>query len=396
MKNIILYGHGGSGNHGCEAIVKGIQKILSVKNVRTKYILSTLDWTADKKFILSIDEYIKNSFIAPKSLQYYVSVFSSKVLKMPEVSAKIMYKNFFKAVKKINKNSLFLSIGGDNYCCKNPVWLYLHNHSIDKLGADRVLWGCSIENEVINEKMIKDLSGYSLIIARESITYNSLKKKKIKSEIKLHSDPAFVLDADISKIPDNLKNEKTIGINLSPLILKSGKEKNIVYKNYFHLVKYILKTTEYNIIFIPHVLVAGNNDYNAMKPLYEAFKGSNRVVMIINNLYNASQYKGIISQCCMFIGARTHSTIAAYSTCVPTLALGYSVKAKGIARDIFGNEKGLVLPVQNLENENQLIYAFEGLRERENELRDHLKKTMPKYIESAWVAGELIKKLLEG
>ena len=50
----------------------------------------------------------------------------------------------------------------------------------------------------------------------------------------------------------------------------------------------------------------------------------------------------------MFIGARTHATIAAYSSCVPTLVVGYSIKARGIAKDLFGTDEGYVLPVQAL------------------------------------------------
>ena len=39
-----------------------------------------------------------------------------------------------------------------------------------------------------------------------------------------------------------------------------------------------------------------------------------------------------------FTGARTHATIAALSSCIPTLSFAYSIKAKGINRDIFGHE----------------------------------------------------------
>ena len=36
----------------------------------------------------------------------------------------------------------------------------------------------------------------------------------------------------------------------------------------------------------------------------------------------------------MFIGGRTHAVISAYSMCVPTIALGYSIKSIGIAHDL--------------------------------------------------------------
>ena len=73
---------------------------------------------------------------------------------------------------------------------------------------------------------------------------------------------------------------------------------------------------------------------------------------------DAMRLKGIISQCRFFVGARTHSTIAAYSCCVPTLVVGYSVKAKGIARDLFGSETNYVLPVQAIENAETLPQFF--------------------------------------
>jgi colanic acid/amylovoran biosynthesis protein len=65
----------------------------------------------------------------------------------------------------------------------------------------------------------------------------------------------------------------------------------------------------------------------------------------------------------MFVGARTHATIAAYSSCVPTLVVGYSVKARGIARDIFGSEENMVIPVQSLEHEDDLVNAFKYIQE---------------------------------
>jgi polysaccharide pyruvyl transferase WcaK-like protein len=75
---------------------------------------------------------------------------------------------------------------------------------------------------------------------------------------------------------------------------------------------------------------------------------------------NCRELKHIISRCRFFIGARTHVTIAAYSSCVPTLVLGYSVKSRGIARDLFGTEVGYVLPVQKLTDSYELVTVESG------------------------------------
>ena len=130
-----------------------------------------------------------------------------------------------------------------------------------------------------------------------------------------------------------------------------------------------------------------------MNKVYSKVKEYKRV-SIITEKYNCNQLKKIISKCRMFIGARTHSTIAAYSTCVPTLVLGYSVKSRGIARDIFGNEKDMVISVQDLNNSNDLINIFNTFFKNEYKIREYLEEFMPKYIELAMKAADEINSIV--
>ena len=107
------------------------------------------------------------------------------------------------------------------------------------------------------------------------------------------------------------------------------------------------------------------------------------------------QLKYLISKCKMFIGARTHATIAAYSTCVPTLVVGYSVKAKGIAKDIFGTYENYVLPVQSLKKEDDLIKAYEWLSTNEKQIRTYLEGFMPEYCKKSLDAGKKVRELIK-
>ena len=65
----------------------------------------------------------------------------------------------------------------------------------------------------------------------------------------------------------------------------------------------------------------------------------------------------MISQCRFFIGSRTHSVIAAYSSGVPTLALGYSIKSKGIAQDIFGEYETYAVSYTHLDVYKRQMYT---------------------------------------
>ena len=165
-------------------------------------------------------------------------------------------------------------------------------------------------------------------------------------------------------------------------------------ENYEGLIKHIIDTTDMQVALIPHVVWDNNDDRKPLRVLYDKFKDTGRVVMLED--HNCMELKGYISRCRFFIGARTHATIAAYSTCVPTLVIGYSVKAKGIAKDIFGTYENYVLPVQSLSNKDDLINAFEWMKSDEDDIRKYLNEGMPVYKENALKSKVEIEKLLEG
>lgn len=80
---------------------------------------------------------------------------------------------------------------------------------------------------------------------------------------------------------------------------------------------------------------------------------------------------------------------------VPTLAVGYSVKARGIAKDLFGTWEDYVLPVQSLSQKGELIEGFEWLKEQEQAVRARLEKVMPAYLERTRQIGKTLGKLAD-
>ena len=261
---------------------------------------------------------------------------------------------------------------------------------IRKRGVKTVLWGCSVEPSMINNTMAKDLLAYDLIVARESITYEAL--KNLGTKVVLCPDPAFQMQPQICDIPFKKTNGDIIGINISPHIMTCENGEGIAYQNYKELIKYILEETDYQIALIPHVVWESNDDRKVLRKLYEDFGENNRLIMIED--HTAPELKYLISKCDMFIGARTHATIAAYSSCVPTLVVGYSVKARGIAKDLFGAEENYVIPVQSLEKPNDLVNGFKWLEENNKQIREHLMKMMTEYSKSSFNAKEKIMSLI--
>lgn len=198
---------------------------------------------------------------------------------------------------------------------------------------------------------------YERIYARESITYNALLNAGIASDrLELRKDPAFELETDDVPPLEGFIPHKTIGINLSPMVQNKEQISGITLSNYRNFIQYIIDNTDQNIALIPHVVWANNDDRKPLADLYQEFAGTNRVVLL--NDAPAQELKGYISQCSFFVGARTHSTIAAYSSNVPTLVIGYSVKSRGIATDLFGTCDNYVLPVQLIREPDEIIKAY--------------------------------------
>lgn len=389
MSKIKLYSHTGSRNHGCEAIVRGTNKILNRDIcLYSDAIQEDIENGIDK--IVEVKEN-KTLDIKRNSLEYYISAFNIKFFNLTIKNTEYRKKLFLNYVKP---GDIYLSIGGDNYCYAGIEYLADINYLINKRGAKTVLWGCSVEPDVIkDEKVKKDLNRYSLIVARETLTYNALKENGINKSI-LCPDPAFQLDKIDLPLPKGFEENNTVGINVSPLIIGCESKKGSTMENYEGLIKYIIDTTDMQIALIPHVVWDNNDDRKPLRVLYNKFKDTGRVVMLED--HNCMELKGYISRCRFFIGARTHATIAAYSTCVPTLVIGYSVKAKGIAKDIFGTYENYVLPVQSLSNKDDLINAFEWMKGNEDDIRKYLNEGMPVYKENALKSKVEIEKLLEG
>ena len=372
MSKVVLFSHGGSGNHGCEAIVRATKKILDGRE------LSLISSRPDEDHHYGVDELCtviqdRDLRLNRHSIDFYTAYAALKLKKDFIPMEKLYYKRAF---SHIQPGDVAMSIGGDNYCYAD-VYKYIMFHEMAKRrGAKTVLWGCSVEPKVLqNPQVARDLANYDLITARETITYEAL--KTVNPHTVLVADPAFCLDSVMLPLPDGFISGNTVGINISPMIMKNESASGIAMENYCGLIQYILDETDMAVALIPHVIWDDNDDRIPLRVLYDMFKDSGRIVMIED--HTCEELKGYIARCRFFVGARTHATIAAYSSCVPTLVVGYSVKARGIARDLFGTEDSYVLPIQDMCRPQQLTEAFRLLYNQNEQIHSYLSKKMNEY-----------------
>lgn len=373
-----LFNHVGSLNHGCEAIVRGTVNIISNADSNAEFVLSSFAPETDSG-ILEVE---KRSFVTRPltAFEKLVSAFNVKIMNSEEYALKKMYSEMKAQAQDCD---ICISIGGDTYCYGDNHGIQVFTRELKKSGKKVVLWGASIGEEDLDDNKLLSLEDFDAIFTRESLTYELLKNKNVNKKIFLNPDPAFCMERDDVNLIEGFSKENTLGLNVSPLVEGYNPE---ITKITVDFIKYIIENTVLKILLIPHVVEDGNNDYEYMMNFYEKFRETGRIDILPSNL-NAKQYKGYIANTRFFIGARTHATIAAYSSGVPTAVLGYSVKSRGLAKDLFGEER-FVLNSRKLTEAQPLIDTFNSLVENEAEIKETLMKKIPLYLRNAMKMGD--------
>lgn len=377
-----LFDHTGCLNRGCEAIVRGTMNIVSRSDRNPVFHLASFYPESDK------DLGIETSGMNPRSLSKLENLMAALDFKINHSEYYALKTAYSPVISQADDCDICLSIGGDTYCYGDNAYSRAIARALHKNGKKTVLWGASIGKEDLSAEKIETLKTFDRIFVRESITYSLLEKIIPEEKLFQFSDPAFCMEREDLPLPDGFEQDNVLGFNLSPLVVKRNPE---ILNACVDFLRGIIHNTTLQIALIPHVTTDADNDCVVLDEIYNKLNDSVRVIKIPGNL-NAMQYKGYIARCRFFIGARTHATIAAYSNGVPTMVLGYSVKSRGIAKDLFGEEK-FVVDVNTVSGANVLNAEFMKLLEEENEVRKTLRKVIPMAVKSAMNAGEQLMKL---
>jgi colanic acid/amylovoran biosynthesis protein len=351
----ILAGNGPYANRGCEAIVRGTTKILREHFKDPSFLCLTHIQSEEQFRRQCLEEtdpaithlrarkvsmrQVLQSFWKPDTWIYaYQSLFDPAALK---------YQVYREMLPHLDGATAVLSVGGDNYSLDYGVprlFTGLDDIVLEKK-KPLAIWGASVgpfdtmpDYERYMSHHLREVPG---IFARESVTIDYLKGIGVTENVYPVADPAFLMDpVKPEEIEDVLPlDEEVIGLNLSPLMAKyvTGGDLKAWASKAASIIEGVAKTTEMPVYLIPHVTNPTSNDHEFMQRALSLITDRNGNITLVSPEYNAAETKWIISQMALFAGARTHSTIAALSSGVPTLSFAYSIKAQGINRDIFGH-----------------------------------------------------------
>lgn len=366
--------HLDGGNRGCEGIAKGTAEILKQDKSNLVGLCSNveLDESLGITNFVTVQRYPKWT-IAERIKRKVLFKYVYKPIKRKNYLYSHDYNSF---LNQATANDFIISTGGDMMCYDDNQVIYTTQYAHER-GNKTILWGCSMDRQNLTVAKERTLHFFDLIYARESLSYVFFKELGLENVICL-PDPAFVIKSEKVDIPLFFTKGDVIGINLSNLVLGGFSLESTFGRNVRELINYIITQTDFNILLIPHVTWAGQDDRLIAKIIKEIWHNNNRIeILSIENL-NYCQIRYLISRCRFFIGGRTHAVISAYSTCVPTIALGYSIKSRGIAKDIGLSDK-LVVNSKVIKDNNELLESFCYLLDNEKHIKEHLCTVMPEY-----------------
>lgn len=249
------------------------------------------------------------------------------------------------------------------------------------------------------------LNKTTMITSREEITRQYLNSLGIdESRHRKTADMAFLLEpADSERVDEILAEEAaprdgrlTIGITVSQLVEKrfnnsTGKEFTTTIAN---VLDKLVEKYKAKILFVGHVTgPSAEKDDRIIARDVRAQMEQKENCLVLSGDYRPEELKGIIAACDVFLGSRMHSNIAALSSCVPTAAIGYSHKTKGIMSSL-GMEE-YVFDIDNL-NSSDLLTGIEQLISERVNLRKRLKSGIRTVIADSEKNLAIIKDILKG
>jgi len=358
MKNISVTNHTGSKNRGAEALVRTIAIEAKKRNSYIHLTLHSNDYQYDKYVLKSLyDNYIF-SYIIKTPNHFKWKIINKILYKVLFFFEKIVKKDFFSSLSILKKSDLSIITGGD---ILTSDYKNFRKHATYMSESEKV-YICAQTVGPFNKEdekyFLKSLKNVAYITARERESYEYLKSLNIDVPLEYTADVAFLLPTLQEKEYLKLKqmiclpfeDKNFILLSISRGIIKYSNLNEEEYLSKFKELIELMTNDGHNIVIIPHVQESKieNNDLLFDQELISAI--DNTKVFLVGHSLNSVEYKTIISKAIGLIGTRTHTTIASYSTLVPTIAIAYSRKAYGIAKDIFEDDyEDYVFDVQDFD-----------------------------------------------
>lgn len=379
MKIIIANAAVNNGNRGCVALSLSsmyiIDKILNNRNIPHTFYLPQSGYDKKEEHTIKVGEitlkFVSLMDITPLTVKQYVKNLIKYLAKWKE----------YQTTKKVYKEADFiLDIGqgdsfADIYGKSRFDWIFSQYQLGMKLKKTYCILPQTIgpfEVPAIRKQACKGINYAKCVMTRDKQSYDFVKEllsEKVVSEI---IDVAFFMPYK-KKVFDS--DSIHVGLNVSALLWHGGYTRDnqfglkVDYPSLIRsIIDYFLKQANVKVHLIPHVVGSERhveNDYAVSFDLVEEY---NRPDLILSPLFlDPISAKNYIAGMDFFMGARMHSTIAAFSSEVPVYPMAYSRKFNGLFIDTLQYPYMADMKVQS---ETEILAGIKQCYEQREKLKE--------------------------
>ena len=404
-----LAGQHNFGNRGCEALVRSVTGIVRERFPGATFFVPTLDQPRDAaqwpEMARSGGEFVSARNPAPV-IRWWNRFASRMPFLLPLWAPR--YTPSANVMQAINASDAVLMIGGDVISLDyGPGSLFEWSGLMDaahRAGKPTMLFAASVgpfsASPVIERFMVDHLRRYSAISVRETESLNYLRSIGIENAT-LVADPAFRLAPQPTTLgaPFEGNTDGVLAFNVSPLIEDGWTRKNpggSLLDECVAFVRRVLDETRLSVALLPHVDPldgsAWNSDSAFLQRVLDALGGPTPRLALVRRGLNAAELKHVVGSSRYLIAARTHATVGGWSQGVPTVSIAYSVKARGLNKDLF-DTLDYVLDTPKVSRDS-LWASLQLLQAREGDIRALLDERIPRWRANAGVSGELLQRAM--
>lgn len=406
-----LAGHQEFGNRGCEALVRSVMTIVGEHFPGATFVVPSYDPGRDSKQWPELSR-AGGEFAEVIPVPSGVKWWNRIATRIP------LFRGLWEPRCKLGDSvktelarcDAVLMIGGDVISLDyGPGSLFRWSTIMDaaeELGLPTMLFAASIgpfdKDPVIERFMVNHLRRYSAITVRETASFAYLKSLGVDSGVMV-ADPAFRLEPEVVELdrPYGEGGEGVLAFNMSPLVKASWERANSggdLVAECAAFLDRVLCETRLGVALLPHVDPldgrSENSDSAFLEQIFARVQHKSARIGLVRRGLNASQIKHVISSSRFLIAARTHATVAGWSQHIPTISIAYSIKARGLNKDLF-DCLDYVVETPKV-SRNTLWSALGTLIERETAIRQLLGKRIPEWKNKSNMNAEVLQRVFQG
>ena len=255
-------------------------------------------------------------------------------------------------------------------------------------------WG-PFDDSRLAKHVVRLCEEASLVYVRDEVSLFNLQRILNKSsvDLKLGYDIAFLFQPDPPSIGVEILNSNGIELSKRSVVgifpnirvyerCEGEKGNNLYIASLVSIIRHCLKAFGTQVVIMPHEIIKSDNNKKDDRYICQIIKdifSDEEDVKVIVDFDSAKQIKSVIGHMDLVIGSRFHSVVAALSSAVPPVVIGWSHKYFELMKSF--NLEQFILSYQTVEEDNLLNMLTNAWHERSNNricIEDELSKIQSK------------------